>query len=166
MFGFIDDLFGGDDASDISGRSAKVSGQTYQNMDDIINASRAQAQNLPYYANSAAAGMSEQAANEAYNQDKQIKANASNKGLLYSGLRQGQQAQGRANISAALMQRRANLNKDLMNQSFSNQASAAGTGLDVGTLQGMANNQSYRAYSGAQQQDPGFVGGLLKGLTG
>lgn len=159
------DIFGPDD-DEVAGSAANISPETYENRDAYLEAARQYNQNLPSYINQASDVMQEQAANEAYNQDKQIKANASNRGLLYSGLREGAESQSRSNIATSLANRRSQLNQQGMKSGFDTNVGAAGIGLDVADLERRKEDQRYRAMRAAQEQDPGLLGGFMSGLGG
>ena len=159
------DLFG-PSSEDVTSRTGNISAETYANRDAAQNQAKAFRQNLPYYQTEAGNLMAEQAANEAQAADQQIKSNANNRGLLYSGLRQGAQGQARNSIASGLARRRAQSNKSLEDAAFGMETNAAGVGMNVADLERQRENQRYRAARGAEQQDPGILGGFLKGYAG
>lgn len=91
-----------------------------------------------------------------------IKAAASGRGLLYSGLRAGEESNARAQASSGMSQQRANINQgaEEMKQNLQNQAVDTGTAINQ-----MQQQREMQKYNLAQQQ-AGQRGGLLKGLLG
>lgn len=160
-FGVFHDI-----AQNPSSKTGSISGQTYDNVSQIQGNAQDFRKNMQSYANNASNSMSEQAAGQAQGGDRQIRANASKRGLLYSGLEQGAEAQNRSNISQALMARRAKLNSDLENQAFQNDTNAAGAGLDLANLEASRQKQQFDADKEYQKQNPGLIGGLMGALKG
>lgn len=161
--GFIGNLFGDDNRAG-SAYGAGPSFETVENARNMHRNASLYRQNLPHYVQDASNLNEEQAANEAYNQDKQINASMNNRGLLFSGLNQGAKQGNRSAIASALMRKRAGLNKSAEDTAFGMENDAAGAGLSVANLYQQGANQRYRGDLGSAQQDPGLLGGFIEGF--
>lgn len=91
-----------------------------------------------------------------------IKAGASSRGLLYSGLRKGEEAAAAGASASGLAAERANINKQTENQAQQMENSAISAGMDL-----QKQKQQIADYNANQQlQSQQQKSGLMKGLGG
>lgn len=122
--------------------------------------------NLPGYQ----AQLYTQQENNARNQMAQklndVKTSANQRGLLYSGLKQGQEAQVGGQTATGLANTRANINTGTQNMSNQMNQNATQFGLGVQQQQQQMNDYNYQQQLGQQQQKQaaaqGFLGGVGK----
>lgn len=158
-----DFVSGGKNAADYSGQ---VSQDTLNNVSGLQNLAKQYRKNVPAYEAAADAQMQEQASNQDFQNDQQLKSKAANRGLLYSGILQGAQNQARGNMASALMNKRAKVNSQIESNAYGLEQQAAGVGLSMADLQRQAANQKYEANYKTSQQNPGLLGGFMQGFGG
>jgi hypothetical protein len=140
--------------------AAQISPDAITNVQNQQAAANAFSQNLPSYIQSQNQMSQESASNYNLSSNKAIQASASKKGLLYSGLNQGAQAQNSANIANQQAQNVANNNAQgqTLNSMYQNQA--AQSGMQLAGLQQQAAYQQYAGNLAGNQQNKGLLGSL------
>lgn len=165
--GFFDTLFGNNDYGSqgvTSTGGAGPSGATQTNATNQQNAATSFRANLPGYINTQSGIDAENTSKQAQSGDFSINAANSKRGLLYSGINEGEKSANRSNLASGLMNRRAQLNSQGQQMASAYDTQAANAGIGMAQMQQNANNQIYQGNKAGSNQTPGLIGGILNGI--
>lgn len=95
-----------------------------------------------------------------------IKSNSNKRGLLYSGLKQSQEAGSQQQAGSQLAGQQANINNAVENQKQALQEQAVNSGFALQQAQQAANNANYQNALQQKQARSGAVSGLLGSAGG
>lgn len=162
---FLSDLnpFGPGNSGNVSGQIQGVSPgqlQTNQQLQALYNQFQ---QQKPSMAQDLQSNASEQAAQNSMQNDQGIRAGASQRGLLYSGIREGAQAQNASNTASGLAQSRAGINQNLYEAGNKMGQQVYNAGMSVADQEFQREQSRYNLALTAAGQRANVIGGLLGG---
>jgi len=148
-----------------------------QNLTNVVNAQYKQAkanrENIPNQAKDLGALSANDQRRQLAQNIAQTRRGASSRGLLYSGLRQGEEAGQRANTASQIAQNQAQINQQLEDNAFGQEVAAFGNLTQLRNQeiqdakfkydQAMAGAQAQAAAKGGLFGAAGLLGGALQG---